>query len=202
MSENLLYSFRRCPYAIRARLAVAVSGQQVELVEVALRDKPESMLKLSPKGTVPVLLLDDGQVIDESIDVMHWALNLADPEGWLGPDDATRLAMKTLIDENDGEFKHHLDRTKYANRYDGVDPQQHRSEALVFLAKLDGMLSSGGGLFGDRRLLADWAILPFVRQFANIDRPLFDREVGPKLCAWLDRGLGSELFVEVMRKRA
>jgi glutathione S-transferase len=110
--------------------------------------------------------------------------------------------MKTLIDENDGEFKHHLDRTKYANRYDGVDPQQHRSEALVFLAKLDGMLSSGGGLFGDRRLLADWAILPFVRQFANIDRPLFDREVGPKLCAWLDRGLGSELFVEVMRKRA
>jgi glutathione S-transferase len=202
VSENLLYSFRRCPYAIRARLAVAVSGQQVELVEVALRDKPESMLKLSPKGTVPVLLLDDGQVIDESIDVMHWALNLADPEGWLGPDDATRLAMKTLIDENDGEFKHHLDRTKYANRYDGVDPQQHRSEALVFLAKLDGMLSSGGGLFGDRRLLADWAILPFVRQFANIDRPLFDREVGPKLCAWLDRGLGSELFVEVMRKRA
>ncbi len=202
MSENLLYSFRRCPYAIRARLAVAVSGQQVELVEVALRDKPESMLKLSPKGTVPVLLLGDGQVIDESIDVMHWALNLADPEGWLGPDDATRLAMKTLIDENDGEFKHHLDRTKYANRYDGVDPQQHRSEALVFLAKLDGMLSSGGGLFGDRRLLADWAILPFVRQFANIDRPLFDREVGPKLCAWLDRGLGSELFVEVMRKRA
>jgi glutathione S-transferase len=202
VSENLLYSFRRCPYAIRARLAVAVSGQQVELVEVALRDKPESMLKLSPKGTVPVLLLDDGQVIDESIDVMHWALNLADPEGWLGPDDATRLAMKTLIDENDGEFKHHLDRTKYANRYDGVDPQQHRSEALVFLAKLDGMLSSGGGLFGERRLLADWAILPFVRQFANIDRPLFDREVGPKLCAWLDRGLGSELFVEVMRKRA
>jgi glutathione S-transferase len=202
VSENLLYSFRRCPYAIRARLAVAVSGQQVELVEVALRDKPESMLKLSPKGTVPVLLLGDGQVIDESIDVMHWALNLADPEGWLGPDDATRLAMKTLIDENDGEFKHHLDRTKYANRYDGVDPQQHRSEALVFLAKLDGMLSSGGGLFGDRRLLADWAILPFVRQFANIDRPLFDREVGPKLCAWLDRGLGSELFVEVMRKRA
>jgi glutathione S-transferase len=202
VSENLLYSFRRCPYAIRARLAVAVSGQQVELVEVALRDKPESMLKLSPKGTVPVLLLGDGQVIDESIDVMHWALNLADPVGWLGPDDATRLAMKTLIDENDGEFKHHLDRTKYANRYDGVDPQQHRSEALVFLAKLDGMLSSGGGLFGDRRLLADWAILPFVRQFANIDRPLFDREVGPKLCAWLDRGLGSELFVEVMRKRA
>jgi glutathione S-transferase len=202
VSENLLYSFRRCPYAIRARLAVAVSGQQVELVEVALRDKPESMLKLSPKGTVPVLLLGDGQVIDESIDVMHWALNLADPEGWLGPDDATRLAMKTLIDENDGEFKHHLDRTKYANRYDGVDPQQHRSEALVFLAKLDGMLSSGGGLFGDRRLLGDWAILPFVRQFANIDRPLFDREVGPKLCAWLDRGLGSELFVEVMRKRA
>ena len=202
MSENLLYSFRRCPYAIRARLAVAVSGQPVKLVEVALRDKPESMLKLSPKGTVPVLLLGDGQVIDESMDVMHWALNLADPEGWLGPDDATRVAMKTLIDENDGGFKHHLDRTKYANRYDGVDPQQHRAEAMVFLAKLDGMLSSGGGLIGERRLLADWAILPFVRQFANIDRPLFDREAGSKLCAWLDRGLGSELFVDVMRKRA
>ena len=201
MSENVLYSFRRCPYAIRARLAVAVSGQQVELIEVALRNKPESMLKLSPKGTVPVLLLGDGQVLDESMDVMHWALNLADPEGWLGPDDATRPAMKALIDENDGEFKHHLDRTKYANRYDGVDPTQHRSKALIFLAKLDGMLSSSGGLFGDRMLLADWAILPFVRQFANIDRPLFDREVGSNLCAWLDRGLGTERFVDVMKKR-
>ena len=202
MSGPVLYTFRRCPYAIRARLAVAVSGQRVDLIEVALREKPEPMLRLSPKGTVPVLHLGDGQVIDESMDVMHWALNLADPEGWLGPNDATRAAMKALIDENDGEFKHHLDRTKYANRYDGVDPEYHRSKALVFLAKLDGMLATTGALFGEQPLLADWAILPFVRQFANIDRPRFDREVGTALCAWLDRGLGTELFVDVMKKRS
>jgi glutathione S-transferase len=181
---------------------VAVSGRRVDLVEVALGEKPESMLRLSPKGTVPVLHLDDGQVIDESMDVMHWALNLADPGGWLGPDDAVRAAMKALIDENDGEFKHHLDRTKYANRYDGVDPEYHRSKALVFLAKLDGMLATTGALFGGKPLLADWAILPFVRQFANIDRPRFDRELGTELCAWLDRGLGTELFVDVMKKRS
>jgi len=174
----------------------------VDLIEVALRNKPEAMLKLSPKGTVPVLHLGDGTVIDESMDVMHWALNLADPEGWLGPDEATSAAMGALIEENDGDFKHHLDRTKYANRYEGADPMHHRPQALVFLAKLDEMLSASGGLFGERMLLADWAILPFVRQFANIDRPLFDQEVGPNLRAWLDRGLASELFVEVMKKRA
>ena len=195
-----LFSFRRCPYAIRARLALAVSGTELDLVEVSLRAKPERMLKLSPKGTVPVVELDDGTVIDESLDVMVWTLSQNDPEEWLGPDEDTRQAMLALIEANDGDFKHHLDRTKYAVRYDDVDPEEHRAAAGVFLAKLEKRLAGSDYLFGEKPLLADWAILPFIRQFANIDRSRFDQERSGALRAWLDRGLESELFTTVMQK--
>ena len=116
-----LYSFRRCPYAMRARLALQVSGAELDLVEVSLKAKPARMLELSPKGTVPVVELDDGTVIDESLDIMLWTLRRNDPEGWLGADDASLAEMQALIAQNDGDFKHHLDRTKYAVRYEGAE---------------------------------------------------------------------------------
>jgi glutathione S-transferase len=195
-----LYSFRRCPYAIRARLALASADCRMDLVEVDLKAKPAKMLELSPKGTVPVVELDDGTVLEESLDVMRWALNVSDPNGWLG-DSADELAsMVALIADNDGPFKHHLDRTKYAVRYEGADAEEHRRLAHNFLSGLSDRLKRSAWLYGDRPKLADWAILPFVRQFANIDRARFDGDVDPKLSAWLDWGLGTDLFADVMRK--
>jgi glutathione S-transferase len=195
-----LFSFRRCPYAIRARMALAVSGAELDLVEVSLKNKPERMLQLSPKGTVPVVELDDGTILEESLDIMLWTLNNHDPKGWLGPDDATRIEMLSLIKENDGDFKHHLDRTKYAIRFEGADPEVHRQAAKGFLDRLSERLNHHSQLMGPNPLLADWAILPFIRQFANIDRDRFDQTTHPKLRQWLDHGLSSELFQSVMKK--
>lgn len=181
-------------------MALAVSGAELDLVEVSLKNKPERMLQLSPKGTVPVVELDDGTVIDESLDIMLWALNNHDPRGWLGADDATRTEMLSLIQENDGDFKHHLDRTKYAVRFEGADPEVHRQAVKGFLDGLSERLNHHSHLMGPNPLLADWAILPFVRQFANIDRDRFDQTTHPKLGQWLDHGLSSELFQSVMKK--
>jgi glutathione S-transferase len=195
-----LFSFRRCPYAIRARMALAVSGTELDLVEVSLKNKPERMLQISPKGTVPVVELDDGTVIDESLDIMLWALHNHDPNGWLGPNDNATSEMLSLIEENDGDFKHHLDRTKYAVRFEGADPEVHRQSANDFLNRLSKRLKHDDFLMGSTPLLADWAILPFVRQFANIDKIRFDDTTHPKLGQWLDKGLSSELFQAVMKK--
>ena len=195
-----LYSFRRCPYAIRARLALSVTDRVLELVEVDLKNKPERMLELSPKGTVPVLELDDGTVIDESLDIMLWTLTANDPEGWLGASDAEQSRMLAWVTENDGPFKHHLDRTKYAVRYPGADAAEHRVQAMAFIERIDAALAEQTFLFGDRPRLADWALIPFVRQFANIDRARFEREAGPRVAAWLDHGLSHPLFAGVMKK--
>jgi glutathione S-transferase len=195
-----LFSFRRCPYAIRARLALAVSGAELDLVEVSLRDKPPRMLELSPKGTVPVVELDDGTVIEESLDIMLWTLRRNDPEGWLGSGESMLQEMVLLVEDNDGDFKDHLDRTKYATRYDDADPEAHRAAAGQFLAELESRLGANRYLMGPVPLLVDWALLPFVRQFANIDRQRFDAMGTPLLGAWLDRGLESELFNTVMKK--
>ena len=113
----ILYSFRRCPYAMRARLAIAVSGQTCALREVVLRNKPPEMIQASPKGTVPVMLLPNGHVLEESLEIMHWALNKSDPEGWLAPLNEASDHINTLISENDGSFKENLDRYKYPTRY-------------------------------------------------------------------------------------
>ena len=197
---STLFSFRRCPYAIRARLALAVSGAELDLIEVSLKDKPQRMLDLSPKGTVPVVELDDGTVIDESLDLMLWTLEKNDPEGWLGPDLESRESMLALIEDNDGDFKHHLDRTKYAVRYEGADPEVHRRAADAFLDKLEARLTENQCLFGPRPMLADWALLPFIRQFANIDRERFDQDRSEALVQWLNYGLQSPLFETVMKK--
>ena len=200
----VLYSFRRCPYAMRARLALAVSGIGYELREVSLKSKPPEMLALSTKGTVPVLVLPSGQVIDESLDIMRWALEQNDPDGWLivGPLDD----MLTLIAGNDGNFKHALDRYKYPNRYplesgDVVKAfaTAQRFEAASWLQTLESRLSAGC-LFGPQPSLSDMATLPFVRQFAHTDAAWFAAQPWPQLQAWLARFEASALFESTMAK--
>ena len=200
MPLPILYSFRRCPYAIRARLALKCAQIPLELREVVLRHKPEAMLAISPKGTVPVLQLPDGQVIDESLDIMNWALRQADPEGWLDLPDAQ--VTHDLIARNDGPFKHLLDRYKYPERHPERSAAEWRDEAVrIHLADLDTRLQAHPCLFGAHWSLADMALLPFVRQFAQVDRVWFDATPAlPALRAWLQRGLDLPLFAAVMAK--
>lgn len=187
----VLYSFRRCPYAMRARLALLVSGTICEIREVKLADKPAEMIAASPKATVPVLVLPDGRVIEESLDIMRWALDRNDPEHWRDhTDDA-------LIATNDGPFKHHLDRYKYPDRH-ASDPTAHRCAGLEFLRGLEVQLVSNVYLCGEARGLADAAIMPFVRQFAETDRPWFDAQPLPGVQAWLARQLAAPLFAAAM----
>ncbi|MFK8034856.1 MAG: glutathione S-transferase [Hyphomicrobiales bacterium] len=197
----ILYSFRRCPYAIRGRLAIASAGFEVELREVVLRDKPDSMLAASPKGTVPVLILPDETVVDESLDVMLHVLNQHDPEHLLTPTSGSLEDMLALITESDGPFKSALDRYKYANRYEDVDTNEQRKTASAFLSKLDKRLAANDGfLFGKRLSLADLAILPFVRQFANVDRTWFDAQEWPALRSALETFITSDRFLAIMDK--
>ncbi|MBT0960441.1 glutathione S-transferase [Denitromonas iodatirespirans] len=200
MSRPVLYSFRRCPYAIRARLALGQAGVAVELREVVLRDKPAAMLAISPKGTVPVLQLPDGRVIDESLDIMRWALGRHDPENWLTIGDADTQAA--LIARNDIGFKPLLDRYKYAERFPEKPAAAWRDEAVaVHLADLDGRLAHAPYLFGATPALADAALFPFVRQFAGVDPAWFDMAPLPALRRWLAGWLGSDLFAAVMKKQ-
>ena len=192
----VLYSFRRCPYAMRARLALAAAGQVVELREVALKAKPPELLEASAKGTVPVLVQSDGAVLEESLEIMRWALEQADPLGWLQADGADTAA---LIAQNDGPFKRHLDRFKYPDRYGEVDPMEHRAAALAILQEWELRLAVGGWLLGAQATLADGALLPFVRQFRLADPDGFASE--PALDGikdWLTRFEHSELLARVM----
>jgi glutathione S-transferase len=194
MTDPILYSFRRCPYAMRARLALAISGQRCEIREVKLSAKPAEMLEASPKGTVPVLVLADGQVVAESLDIMRWALDQNDPEQWLAGDD------KDLIAQNDGAFKFHLDRYKYPQRHDS-DAHAHRALAQDILAGLDARLAANGGqLTGPTRALADMAIMPFIRQFAAVEPSWFAGLNMPHLQQWLSDHIQSPLLDHVMKR--
>jgi glutathione S-transferase len=194
---NILYSFRRCPYAIRARLAIAYSQSQVQLREVALKNKPPELLTLSVKGTVPVLLLADKSLLDESLDIMIWALENNDPEEWLKPNLTTMLA---LIDENDFEFKTWLDKYKYASNDDPALIAYYRQEAENFLFKLEQLLLNTPYLFGEKVSLADIAIFPFIRQFEAVDLVSFEKSKFSNIKKWLNHFSNSELFLSVMDK--
>ncbi|CRM06412.1 glutathione S-transferase [Pseudomonas sp. 52 E 6] len=196
MSEALLYSFRRCPYAMRARLALRYCGVPVRIIEVSLKAKPAEMLALSPKGTVPVLSVN-GVVIDESLAIMQWALAQHDPDDWLLQGDPAVLA---LIAENDVGFKYHLNRYKYAERYPEQPMEHYRAEGEVFLRTLEGLLANREYLFADHPSLADMALAPFVRQFAHVDREWFAGAPYPRLQQWLEHFLQSPLFIAVMAK--
>ena len=197
----VLYSFRRCPYAMRARMALKVSGVVVHLREVVLRDKPQALLECSAKGTVPVLMLADGTVIDESREIMQWALRFSDPEKWLPEDNNEQCSLsKHLLDSNDFGFKNNLDRYKYPNRYPEQLPEYYRTQGEQFLAILESRLNTYQFLIGDKVSMADIGIFPFIRQFANVDSDWFDQSPYPQLQAWLNRFIHSEIFNAVMEK--
>ena len=188
----IFYTFRRCPYAMRARLAIAAAGITVELREVVLRDKPAAFLAASDSGTVPCLVTDQGN-IDESLDIMKWALARNDTDHWLD----MRDTGWDLITRADGPFKDALDRTKYASRYSDTDAKEQREVAAEFLTELDSRIAVW--IF-ERPSIADFAILPFVRQFAFIDKPWFDAQPWPNLQGWLDRFLATDQFENIMLK--
>ena len=197
---NTLYSFRRCPYAMRARMALRYSGVAVDIVEVSLKNKPAQMLTLSPKGTVPVLNAD-GVVIDESLRIMRWALAQNDPDDWLlSSDSFAALWMEKLIQGSDQIFKIALNRYKYAERYPEQPMEAYRAEGALFLQKLDELLEGRDYLLADHPSLADIALLPFVRQFAHVDREWFAQTPYVRLQGWLQRFLESELFTSIMKK--
>ncbi|MEK9760405.1 MAG: glutathione S-transferase [Candidatus Puniceispirillum sp.] len=199
-SLPVLWSFRRCPYAMRARLAIAASGQPVVLREILLRDKPTAFVAASPKATVPVLQLADGTVIDESRDIMMWALTQCDPDGWLAVWQRDQDAALRFLDHLDGPFKAHLDRYKYASRYDKSAAVMHRDSGAAFLGDLDRSLSGQAALSGAAMGVLDFASLPFVRQFRIADPQWFDAQPWPHLHRWLASFLTSPRFARIMHK--
>ena len=196
----ILYSFRRCPYAMRARLGLSVAGVTVRLREVALKHKPAALLQISPKATVPVLVLADIEVIHESLDILLLALAQNDPAGWLSTDGQEMALMAALVAENDQVFKGHLDRYKYAGRDAIEEAHAARDQCEVFLFQLDKRLGRGPYLFGERPSYVDMAILPFVRQFAHVDLAWFHTRPYSALIRWLDGLLAGDLFAGVMTK--
>lgn len=204
MSASLprLYSFRRCPYAMRARLGLLFADLQVELREVVLKNKPAQMLAISPKGTVPILeLAEEGSserlVIEESREIVEWALRQNDPQGLLSVDLAHADA---LIDQNDSKFKHWLDRYKYADRHPAFSQSEYRQQGEVFLQVLEQRLAKSKQLLGENISIADISIIPFVRQFAHVDREVFYSLPYPNLQKWLREWLEHPAFQRVMIK--
>ena len=197
-SLSCLYSFRRCPYAMRARLGLLFAELPVELREITLKNKPAKMLAISPKGTVPVLQLADGVVIEESREIMEWALEQQDPQELLNP--KTLHQGNTLIEQNDQEFKHWLDRYKYADRHLEITQTEYRKKGEAFLQILEELLTKNTYLLGDSVTIADIGIMPFVRQFAHVDRDVFYSLPYPKLQIWLKNWLAHPLFIQAMTK--
>jgi len=201
MNYPILYSFRRCPYAMRARMAITSSGLTVELREVELKNKPSSLIALSTKATVPVLLTMDNKVIDESLDIMVWSLSSADPDGWLtNLSSDQKTVSNKLITNNDSEFKYWLDRYKYANRYPEHGQQVYRQHAEKSLSVLENHLSNTRYLLGSELSIADIAIFPFIRQFYFVDPAWFEQAGYPKLNGWLQQLIESHLFELIMHK--
>ncbi len=192
-----LYSYRRCPYAMRARMALKYAGIQVEHREIELRNKPQSMLQISPKGTVPVLRIDD-LVLDQSLDILRWALQQSDPQEWREVDESI---ANTWIEKNDGPFKTLLDQYKYPARFPELDPEAVLDEALqVMLIPMEQALQNFQYLMGNRLTWVDVAIFPFIRQFSMVDLKKFEQLPIPAVKKWLHQQLESELFDSVMQK--
>ena len=192
----ILYSFRRCPYAMRARMALAASGAEVMLREVLLKDKPAELLAASPKATVPVLVLSDGRVIEESLDVMQWALEYRDPLNWLEGE----ALDSDWISACDGDFKHWLDRYKYAERYPEHSAEHYRQNAEAFIQRLEDRLSVSDWVGSDAANAVDVALFPFIRQFAGVDPSWWQQAPYPNVRQWLENWLNSALFSAIMVK--
>jgi glutathione S-transferase len=193
----ILYSYRRCPYAIRARMALKYAGIEYGHREIVLRNKPQSMLRVSPKGTVPVLSFD-GLILDQSMDIMRWALDRSDPDGWLEVDPLISLEW---LEKNDGPFKTLLDQYKYPERY----PQLNREEILntvieLMLRPMEAALELNTYLLSNKLSWVDVAIFPFIRQFSMSDQNSFEALPFPNIQNWLGELIKSELFKSVMHK--
>ncbi|WP_192941315.1 glutathione S-transferase [Psychrobacter cryohalolentis] len=197
-SYHCLYSFRRCPYAMRARFGILFAELQVELREITLKNKPSQMLAISPKGTVPVLQLVDRTVIEESREIMIWALEQQDPQGLLEAE--VLQQANALIDKNDNEFKYWLDRYKYADRHIDMTQTEYRQKGEIFLQVLEELLTKNPYLLGKTVTIADIGIMPFVRQFAHVDRNVFYSLPYPNLQQWLQDWLQHPFFLQTMTK--
>ena len=205
MMQIVLYSFRRCPYAMRARMALHVAQIAVEHREIELKAKPQHLLSISPKGTVPVLWIKAGEleeVVDQSLEIMKWSLARFDPEDWLAQGQGIESDVFDLIDKNDQVFKFNLDRYKYPHRFGLSDPMPFRVAGTLFLEQLELMLTQNNYLFGAHRGIADVAIMPFVRQFSRVDPTWFESLPLKHLRAWLANLENSELFVSIMARRS
>ena len=200
MTAPILYTFRRCPYAMRARLALAYAGIRVELREILLKDKPAAMLAASSKATVPIVQLADGTFLDESLDIMHWALQRSDPVQWLPQSLAEQQLSDELIATNDGPFKQALNHYKYWVRFPERSEQEHRREAETLLLPLENILATSAFLLGDHSRLPDQALFPFIRQFSNVDSSWFESAPYPHVRRWLKHHLDGPLFASVMVK--
>lgn len=197
LARPRLYTYRRCPYAIRSRLALYQAKIDYESIEISLKDKPSDFLALSPKGTVPVLIDNNGVVIEESLEIMFWALNKSDPENWILNDN--NLSQE-LINENDFNFKKNLDKYKYADRFPEYPKEYYRSQCEVFLKLLNEKLQSKSYLMAEEISLADVAIFPFIRQFSLVDEEWFLNSKYQELKKWLKGFVESQMFKDVMKK--
>ena len=201
MSENnlVLYSFRRCPYAMRARLALALSETSYEHREILLKDKPQHLLEISPKGQVPVFF-GENLFLEESLDIILWALKRSDPNTCLPQDKATLEEHLSLIHKNDNDFKKHLDICKYSTRFTEEEFQEAKEVCHFYLSNYEQVLSKQNYLSGETLGLLDLAIFPFLRQFSKIKPEILQKEETPKLKQWLDTLETSQLFESIMEK--
>ncbi len=196
----ILYSFRRCPYAMRVRMALVYCNIQVELREVDLKNKPQDLVLLSPKATVPVLLKSDKSLLDESMDIIFWAMSVHDNDDWSKFTTKQQKIAKLLIIENDTDFKKYLDKYKYSQRFPEHSEHYYRQQGEQFLNKLNDRLLVSEFLIKDSLSYVDIAIAPFIRQFANVDFEWFKQNQYQPLVKWLSRILNSRIFIVAMQK--
>jgi len=202
MSTPILYSFRRCPYCMRAHMTLLNSGIKTELREVDIDNMPEQVISISPKATVPILVFPDGTFIDESWDIVKWALTQNDPDNWLGQGKVYLLDAEMLIETNDFSFKEDLDHYKYADRYPEQSAEFYRAACEEFIEELEEKLNDHDYLLGDAVSLADIGVFPFIRQFSLVDKDWFDQAPYPNVQRWLQNIIDSALFKNVFRKHA
>lgn len=200
MSLPILYSFRRCPYCMRAHMALKQSGIKIELREVKLSNMPDETLAISPEATVPVLVLPDGTVFTESWDIVKWSLAQNDPGHWLGDDSEHLLDAEILIETSDFSFKEDLDHYKYADRFPEHSKEHYREACEEFIEELEDMLTDNDYLLADQLSLADIGVFPFIRQFSLVDKDWFDSAPYPKVQKWLDSLINTELFQHIFQK--
>ena len=196
----ILYSFRRCPYAMRARFAIRASDITVEIREIKLQNKPIEFLRLSPKGTVPVLVTNSEEILDESLDIMNWALRIKDSRNWLAEGNLNQNELENILNILELEFKQNLDKYKYSTRYKNIDKNFYRDKNLIFLNKLNNLLKTNKALNCSHLSLIDYAIFPFIRQFRNVDEKWFDSLNFNFVKNWLYQIIDSEDFLSIMKK--